>query len=326
MNQAVNFTTPAGRLVGGHVYKARDKDHTGRPRVYNKGPKQGQPRIDYNVGLAIPKGAEAQQAPGNPNAWMLTTWGQTIRAVGESWMRDAASRAGFAWKITDGDSTVPNKNQKRPCDAEGYPGHWVLWFSSEYAPKVYTLVGQNGTPALLEQVDAVNLGDYVQVAGSIKANGEAANPGVYLNHHMLCLVGYGQRITSGPDVASAGFGQGVTLPAGATATPQGGFTPPVQGPAPGAPAVPGVPALPGGAPSLPALPSGAALPTPPALPAAPIVPNPAFLQPPAGTVAPPLPQQPVRQLTAKAQGATYEQLLAAGWTDATLVQHGLMAA
>jgi hypothetical protein len=29
-------------------------------------------------------------------------------------------------------------------------------------------------------------------------------------------------------------------------------------------------------------------------------------------------------LTAKAAGATYDQLLAVGWTDATLIQHGMM--
>jgi hypothetical protein len=29
-------------------------------------------------------------------------------------------------------------------------------------------------------------------------------------------------------------------------------------------------------------------------------------------------------MTAKAAGATYEALLAAGWTDALLIQHGMM--
>jgi hypothetical protein len=31
-------------------------------------------------------------------------------------------------------------------------------------------------------------------------------------------------------------------------------------------------------------------------------------------------------MTAKAQGMTYEQMVAAGWNDALLVQHGYMAA
>lgn len=31
-------------------------------------------------------------------------------------------------------------------------------------------------------------------------------------------------------------------------------------------------------------------------------------------------------MTPAAQGATYEQLVASGWTDALLIQHGLMLA
>jgi hypothetical protein len=30
---------------------------------------------------------------------------------------------------------------KRPCDQEGYPGHWVIWFSSTQAPKVTNSTG-----------------------------------------------------------------------------------------------------------------------------------------------------------------------------------------
>lgn len=46
--------------------------------------------------------------------------------------------------------------------------------------------------------------------------------------------------------------------------------------------------------------------------------------PPAPNAAPPVPTAPVRVMTAAAQGATYEQLITAGWTDALLVQHGMM--
>jgi hypothetical protein len=51
----------------------------------------------------------------------------------------------------------------------------------------------------------------------------------------------------------------------------------------------------------------------PVSPPAPIVPNAAFMTPP-----------PVRVMTAKANGATYEQMLAAGWNDDLLRQHGMM--
>jgi hypothetical protein len=48
-----------------------------------------------------------------------------------------------------------------------------------------------------------------------------------------------------------------------------------------------------------------------------VQPHPAILQPPAA---------PIRQMTAKAAGATYEAMIAAGWTEALLVQHGYLAA
>lgn len=48
--------------------------------------------------------------------------------------------------------------------------------------------------------------------------------------------------------------------------------------------------------------------------------------PPAAVVPPPPPAPPTaqKQLTEKAQGQTYESLIAAGWTDATLIENGLM--
>jgi len=38
------------------------------------------------------------------------------------------------------------------------------------------------------------------------------------------------------------------------------------------------------------------------------------------------PAAPARQMTPAANGATYEQMIAAGWTDTTLIQHGMMMA
>jgi len=304
-----NFTTPVGRLVAGSLYKPNTTDAEGRPLVTKSGPSAGQPRKDYFFALAIPKGAEATHGG---FGWMATPWGAMIRAAGEAFLPNAAQMPTFAWKVKDGDSQVPNRRQKRPCDQEGWPGHWVVMFSSGFAPKCFTLVGQS-SPAPFDTVDAINLGDYVQVNGSTGGNGAQQQPGVFVNHNMVCLVGYGDRIVVGPDVASAGFG-GAPLPAGASATPRAGFTPPaVPGSPPalppvlGAPAVAAVPALPVTAVSLPA-------------PSLPVIPNPAFLQ------VPTPPAVAVHRLTPAANGATYEQLIAKGWTDALLVQNGLMSA
>jgi hypothetical protein len=49
-----------------------------------------------------------------------------------------------------------------------------------------------------------------------------SNPGVYLNHDMIALSGYGDLIASGPNVSEAGFG-GAALPPGASATPTDNF-------------------------------------------------------------------------------------------------------
>ena len=301
MTTRENFTTPVGRLVGGSAYKGSTQDAEGRPLVYKNGPDAGKPRVDFYLAIAIPKGAEAAHGA---LGWMATDWGAKIRKVAEAWLPHAAQLPGFAWKVTDGDSTIPNKKGKKPCDQEGYAGHWVLRWSGGYAPKIYTLVGQQ-SPAPLEGVDAVNLGDYVQINGTCEPNQSQSQPGVYLNHSMLCLIGYGQRIVLGPDVDSAGFGG--ALPAGASTVPPAGFTPPVPGASPPT----SVPAAP---PALPAAPVTA--PSTPPLPPAP--PNPAFLQPPA----------PVRVMTpaAVAQGFTYDALKGAGWSDAQMIQAGYLAA
>lgn len=320
----VNITTPVGRLVQGSLTKPNEKDAEGRPLVFKNGPNAGQPRVDWFIAIAIAKGAEAAHGP---YGWMATEWGAKIRQVGESFLAHAAQLPGFAWKVTDGDSQVPNKNGRKPCDQEGHPGHWVLKFSGGYAPKCYTLTGGATQPQAADGT-AINPGDFVQVNFDVEPNGSASQPGVYLNHRMVCLLAYGQRITTGPDVAAAGFGAGAALPAGAMPTPPAGFTTAAVPPLPGAPAIPGA-ALP--PPVVPAVPPVAALPppvapvppTPAAVPAIPIVPNPAFLQVP-GTPVPP--QAPARRMLPPANGASYEQLIAAGWTDATLVQNGLMAA
>ncbi len=100
---------------------------------------------------------------------------------------------------------------------------------------------------------------------------------------------YGPEIISGPDVSACGFGQS-PLPPGASAVPLAATAPlPVD--------------------------NGFSAPTP----TIPVIPNVAF----AGIVTPP-PPAPVRTMTALAQGATYEQLIANGWTDALLVSQGLM--
>jgi hypothetical protein len=279
MSNSANILLPVGRLVLGSLYKGQDKDAEGRPLVVKTGAGAGQPRLDYFFGLAIPKGAEQH--------WNQTAWGQKIWEIGQRGFPNGQANAPtFAWKVTDGDSQVPNRKGNKPCDREGYRGNWVLSLSSGFAPKVYR-IGASGGAELWPEADAVNLGDYVEVHANVADNGSLQQPGIYLNHNMVCFRGYGPRIVVGPNPNEVGFGASA-LPPGASATPAGSaFAPAPQVPAP-------VPVAP---------------------PQPPVVPNAAFMAPP-----------PVRQMLPAANGVPYESYIASGWTDAQLVQHGYMAA
>ncbi len=304
----VNFTSPVGRIVMGSLYDPSTTDAEGKPLVVKTGPNMGQPRVNYFFALAIPKGAEPH--------WAHTPWGQQIWNVGNQAFPNAAQSPAFAWKIEDGDSQIPNKKGRKPCENEGWPGHWIVKFSGGFAPKVYQQEGSGYVQIL--QKDFCKPGYYVEVAGSVDGNGSQSQPGVYLNHSMVCFRAYGPEISFGPDVASAGFGA-APLPAGASMTPPAGVIPmpqaAVAAPAPLAPV--------GSVPMPPA-------PAPVAHAPIPVIPNPAFVQvpPPAPVpMAPPAaPAIPVRQMTPAAGGVTYEAYLQAGWSDAQLVQNGLMVA
>lgn len=332
MAQKVNITSPVGRIVMGSLYDPSTTDAEGKPLVVKTGPNAGQPRVNYFFALAIPKGAEPH--------WAHTPWGQQIWNVGNQAFPNAAQSPAFAWKIEDGDSQIPNKKGRKPCDNEGWRGHWILKFSGGFAPKVYQQEGAGYVQVM--QKDFCKPGYFVEVAFSVDGNSSQSQPGVYLNHSMVCFRAYGPEITFGPDVASAGFGAS-PLPAGASMTPPAGAIPMPQAPA-AAPAMPGIPpALPGAPAGVPQIPGVAPAPLAPAgsvpMPYAPapgapapipVTPNPGFVQvpppAPAPMAPPPAPVAPVRQMTAAAQGVTYEAYVAAGWSDAQLVQNGLMLA
>ena len=57
MAENVYMITPVGRIVQGDVFVGTDKDHQGRPRL----DKQGQPKKQFFIGVAFPKGPEEDQ-------------------------------------------------------------------------------------------------------------------------------------------------------------------------------------------------------------------------------------------------------------------------
>lgn len=308
---AKNVTTPVGRLVGGSLYDlTENKDAKGQVKLG----RDGQPQKSCWFHLAIPKGPE--------QSWMQTPWGAEIRAEGFAGHPSYAPHPGFAWKIEDGDDTTPQikRNGRRNCDNENIKGCWLLKFSSSFLPKIYNKDGSQ----MIVEVGAVKLGYYIQVNMDVSCN-TGDSPGVYLNPRLVALSAYGEEIYYGPDPSAAGFGA-APLPAGASAVPLAGFAPVAPGPV--APPVgfpiPGSPAPTAGVPGYASAPypSNSVPPafTPPTAPAM------GFLTPPVpGIALPPAPPVPVGpQMTAAAAGATYAAMIAAGWTDELLRQHGMM--
>jgi hypothetical protein len=310
------FTLPAGRLLNGNIYTTEvKKDQNGKDVIG----KDGKPVMQNYFAVGIPK-----SEPGNPQKWWWhEAWGAPIYQVGGAEMPQTFQNKAFAWKIEDGDSQEPNKRGRKNADREGFPGHWIVKCSSSYAPSVYTLIGQPvGKPAPFPHENGINPGDYVQVNITVAGNKRTDSPGIYVNPNIVCLLGFGQRIAQvGVDPESAGFGVGVTLPAGASTTPPAGFVAPAPAPA----AAPSPAAAPAPAPA----PGPAPAPAPAPLA---IQPHTGITQPPAAPGPAPAAPAPSAPLTTPGSrwnrtatwplGVTDEQMLGQGWTEATLRQHG----
>ena len=293
----LDLLLPAGRMVWGDLYKGRGTDMDGRPLTYKSGADAGKPRVSFDFGVAIPKNGTTH--------WAQTEWGKKIWEFGHAqWPQGQAQRNDFAWKIEDGDGTTPNKKGRKACDNPGYPGHWIVKLSSSIAPKLYKL-GPNG-PVMYADVDAIKPGDWIEAYANIASNDTLANPGLYLNHSMVCFRAYDKdgRFTFGPDAGAVGFGTG-GLGATATDAPVGGasaFAPPVPVAPPNAPTV-ATANPPAYAP--PGLAQPQAAPPPPNAPAAPAAPVGPVMLP-------------------KANGIPYESWVAKGWTDETLRANGYL--
>ncbi len=224
-NSKVDILFPVGRLVYGDLYTPNTTDYQGNPLTVKTGANAGQPTSRFEFGVAIPKGPEQH--------WNQTPWGQAMwNAAAAGFPNGESGRQDFSWKITDGDSQELNRNNKRPCDKEGYPGHWVVGFSTALALKLFT---DNGNTQLVNQGE-IKPGYFVEVFGNVSPNGNSQNPGLFVNPSLVNRVAFGEEIIGGPDATAVGFGQaGGALPAGASATPIGGnFAPggqPMQQPA-----------------------------------------------------------------------------------------------
>jgi len=176
MADRITLVTPVARIVAGDLWEPRKTDFQGNPLTYKSGPNQGQPRVEYFIALAIPK-----NSPEWP-AIHQAIYKEAVRGFPHLFDQQGNFQGQkFAWKITDGDSPILNSNNIRPCDKEGYPGHWVLSCGSTIAPKVYD---RNNAP-IDPSTRAIKRGDYVRAQISFVANEQSANPGLYMGANMI---------------------------------------------------------------------------------------------------------------------------------------------
>lgn len=209
--QTQTHVTPVGRLVAGDLFEARDKDYQGNTLVVKSGPNAGQPRVEFFAGLAIRK--DDPQWPVIHGLIM-----QTARA-GFPNLFDANGNClsrNFSFKITDGDDQMQNLAGVRPCDKEGYPGHWVIGFASGFAPQLY----DRDLRVIAPESKSIKKGDYIRIGFTVASNNNPTNPGVYLNLRMVQFSHSGDEISSGPSAAEV-FGAVAmpSAPAGAATAP-----------------------------------------------------------------------------------------------------------
>lgn len=234
-------TTPEGRIVQGHpVERQQVKDDKGKPIIEN-----GQNKTEVFFALAIPKGQETD--------WKQTPWGQQINMAAmdpeHGYPNGEYQHPSFSWKVDDGDSTIPNKRGNRPCDRDGFPGHWVVKFTTLFDIPCFpadNITDEGRFTAVTKLSNPENYpktGDYFQVAFSTRGNKPSQSPGVYINPIASIRTRVGAPISgsagvSASEVASL-FGAApvsapVSTPPPPVSAPSTGTTPPP--PAPPAPA------------------------------------------------------------------------------------------
>ncbi|MBW1725999.1 MAG: hypothetical protein JRJ62_00175 [Deltaproteobacteria bacterium] len=213
-----------GRLVCGHpmIRRSVKKKQRGEPvetQVFND---DGSPTTDVYVAIAIPKNGSTD--------WKTTGWGQQIVGVAMAdWPNGEHAANTFAWKITDGDSPVPNKVGKKPMDREGWSGHWVVHCTTRFGLQCFHVGKYDPMLDQIQDKAEIKVGDYARVFINVKGNNPSQSPGVYVNPKMFELSRAGQLIVSesGPNAADVFGGGGQPQGQPATAQHQPAQTPQV---------------------------------------------------------------------------------------------------
>jgi len=265
---------PAGRLVYGHPsQKIHKKDNKKQPMF-----KDGQPVMVHSFGVAYPK-----------DVFNSTVWPVMYQAASGAYGGQQPPPH-FAYKFKDGDTV--DRQGKPYANREGYAGHCVVHFETQFDLLAYRINPQTGG---WDQITAADYktGDYIAVRATVEGNKPADpthTPGLFVNPIGVLHVGNGQAIINAPSADQMFGGQQFALPPGATAP----GAPPAM---PSGAAMP--PGLGGAAPMMPGQPPGAYQP-PPAAPAAP-----QYAPPPAAPGQPPVYAQPPGVAPAAPAAPTY---------------------
>ncbi|MGL5729175.1 MAG: hypothetical protein ACRCYD_15145 [Plesiomonas sp.] len=241
---SIEVLFPVGRLVSGHPMEARpvtDKDD--RPVM----DASGSPVTDRYIGVAIPKAGEQH--------WNQTEWGAKVWQAAQDpvngYPNGEFNSPTFSWKIVDGDSQVPNKKGNKPCDQEGYAGHWVVHMSTRLAYGCFH-VGRYDALQAIQNKGEIKRGDYCRVFCSVKGNKPSQSPGVYVNPQLFELTRAGIEIVSvgsGPAAADVFGATAAVMPSNAQVDTAVVPTTPPAAPAPVTPPAAPAPVTPPAAPA-----------------------------------------------------------------------------
>lgn len=217
----VAFQSGVGRLVWGRpgVFTAVTDDD-GKPVL----DEAGQPVTDNSFGVAFPK-----------QEFINILWPRMLEAASVDFPGGAVPQD-YAWKYVDGDLATGHKKGKPYNEREGYPGCFVMAFTTRLPNVTYFKPSMTAAGAW-DQIAHTDIktGDYVAVSGqfvSHKAKNARSKPGLYTNPQGVLLIGVGQAIINTPDAQQMFGGMNYQLPPGATmpgaapAMPGGMATPP----------------------------------------------------------------------------------------------------
>ena len=182
--------TGTGRLLAGSPFTTSSKGFQGKT-------------VDphYFVQVAFPKNAPEL-------AQLQATCNAAARAFFIQGEPDAPH---FSWKRVDGDAP-------EQAGREGRAGCWVYTFRSgaEYPPRY--IVDSNYNEIV--SPEQLKPGYHVRIAYSVKANKDAAKPGVFLNLNAIMLIAQDKPIVTGPSAQQMFGAPAPQTPQGYPATPQ----------------------------------------------------------------------------------------------------------